>query len=134
MNDDIADLVQIMDETLLFTEQVDTLKDKPQPLLDRIEEVIRTVQECSAYIYEYLRGGVAGTYCFKKFYVVLSVFSGSSLNAFMDAKQPRNYKEQMRDLSGKLKDDILVHLLQKQQEHDNGISTFRVQSVVLTFF
>ena len=66
MNDDIADLVQIMDETLLFTEQVDTLKDKPQPLLDRIEEVIRTVQECSAYIYEYLRGGVAGTYLFQK--------------------------------------------------------------------
>ena len=65
---------------------------------------------------------------------MLSVFSGSSLKAFMEAKQPRNYKEQMKDLSGKLKDDILVHLLQKQQEHDNGISTFRVQSVVLTFF
>lgn len=60
MDEGVAQLVEIMNETISFVEDLEVLKDKLKHFADTIQEVLILIQACSLSIRTYLDASDTG--------------------------------------------------------------------------
>ena len=62
MDKGIVNLVEKMNDVLVFVEDADTLRNKLTSVTDTIQKILTTIKECSTAIHDYLESGTVGMY------------------------------------------------------------------------